>query len=68
MLTVWSNYIKKQTRGDHLLDLVIKDFQACAVDILPAISDNHIVLAKFNFGISKSNLITRAIFEFSKID
>ena len=60
--------VKRPTRGDHLLDLVISDLQARAVEILPAISDHHMVLANFDIGIPESTLITRTVFEYSKAD
>ena len=60
--------VKRQTRGYHLLDLVMSDLQARAVDVLPAILDHHMVLANFDIGISESTLITHSVFEYSKAD
>ena len=50
------------------MDFVISDLQARAVEILPAISDHHMVLANFDIGIPESTLITRTVFEYSKAE
>ena len=55
--------MKKPTRDEYLLDLVISDVSPRAVEVLPAISDHNMVLAEFNFGVTDAEYATRTVFE-----
>ena len=60
--------VKRPTRENHLLDLVISDLQALAVEILHAISDHHMVLASFDIGIPESTVVMRTVFDYMEAD
>ena len=61
-------WVKRPTRDDYLLDLVISDLQAWKVELLPAISDHNMVLACFDIGIPEATVVTRTIFDYGKAD
>ena len=64
----FKQFVKQPTREDHLLDLVIADFDASSVDVLAKIADHHIVLAKFDVGVPESTVVRRFVFDYSKAD
>ena len=61
-------WVKRPTREDNLLDLVISDIEPNKVDILPKISDHNMVMATFNVGVQESASITRNVYMYSQAD
>ncbi len=56
--------VKRPTRDNHLLDLVIADIDASFVEILPRISDHNMVLVGFSVGIPESVVVKRGVFDY----
>ena len=59
--------VKKPTRGDNLLDLVISDLDG-RITVLPQIADHNMVSASFAMGITEGLAVRRSVFEYSKAD
>ena len=61
-------WVKRPTRDDYLLDLVVSDLPARKVEVLPGISDHNMVRAHFEIGIPESTLVSRTVFDYGKAD
>ena len=62
-------FVRKPTREEHLLDLVLSDLQGCiSTKVVDGVSDHRIVLGKLAFGTPSSQSVSRMCWQFGQAD
>ena len=63
----WEERVRKPTRGEHLLDLVLTDLgSAVTTKVAVGISDHKVVLGAVDVGVSRQEAASREVFLFGQ--
>ena len=63
----WEERVRKPTRGEHLLDLVLTDLgSAVTTKVAVGISDHKVVLGSVDVGVSRQEAASREVFLFGQ--
>ena len=60
--------VRKPTRGDYLLDLVITDIELAIVAVLSKLADHAVLMVRLNLGMQECSSHQRKVWVFSKAD
>ena len=58
--------VKRPTRYEYLLDLVLTDIDPTHVQVLHTIADHNLVLSSFDFSVPEAVVLQRLVFDYSK--
>ena len=65
----WEERVRKPTRGDHLLDLVLTDLGSeVKTKVVNSVSDHKAVLASLEFSVTYKALVERLVYDYGKAD
>jgi len=65
----WREFVRKPTRDDHLLDLVLSDLaQGVSTKVLPKIADHNVVIVSVNFTVPQTAIVERGMWHFKSAD
>ena len=60
--------VKKPTRKENLLDLVLTNLEDAKCTVEPRVADHNLVVASFSLPVPREELVERRVWNFAKAD